>query len=76
MEIVKGELGSCTETCVTSSVGRNEVTSVPAERVYGIKEEEDQEPMPIPEIKTEPKVRFMSVVGIHIGCIHSCVPIY
>ena len=56
MDFLRGELGSSTETCVTSTVDGKEVTSVEAERVSYIKIEEDQEPTTIPEIKMEPKV--------------------
>jgi hypothetical protein len=69
MELVKGELGSSTETCVTSNLDRNEVTGVAAERFSDIKQEEDQEPTTIPELKTEPKVSCMPVVSVtHISC--------
>jgi hypothetical protein len=63
MELVKGELGVSTERCVTSNVERNGVTGVAAD----IKEEEDQEPTTIPEIKTEPEVSCMAlVIVMHI----------
>jgi hypothetical protein len=63
MDLLKGELGSYSDTCVTSNLGRNEVTGVAAERVSDIKED-DQEPTTIPEIKAEPKVNCMPVVSV------------
>ena len=56
MDLLRGELGSSTETCVMSTVNGKEVTGVEAERVSYIKNEQGQEPTTIPEIKTEPKV--------------------
>ena len=53
MDLLKGELGSSSKTCITSTV---------------IKEEEDQEPTTIPIIKTEPEVSYMPVVSVtHIS---------
>jgi hypothetical protein len=56
MDLLKGELGSSAETCVTSAVVGKEMTGVQAERGSVIKEEEDQELWTIPVIKTEPEV--------------------
>lgn len=56
MVLRKDEHGSSGDTCVMSTLGRNQVTGIDAERVSSVTEEEDQEPMTIPEIKTEPKV--------------------
>jgi hypothetical protein len=57
MDIVKCELGSSTETYVTSTLDGNHVTCTETVRVPVIKEEEeDQEAWTIPVIKTEPKV--------------------
>jgi hypothetical protein len=74
MDLLKVELDSCTETCVTSTVDGNGVTDVVAERVCVIKEEEDQEPMTIPVIKTEPKVSCVPVVSVCTFLI-SCIRI-
>jgi hypothetical protein len=56
MDLLKGELGPCCETCVMSTHDGNELTGINVERVTDMTEEEDQEPMTIPVIKTEPKV--------------------
>jgi hypothetical protein len=74
MHLLKGELGSCSQTCVTSTVDVNEVTGVETERVCVIKEEEDQEAMTIPVIKTEPKVSGVSVVSV-CSFLISCIRI-
>jgi len=78
MDLLEGELGSTGETCVISTLVGKEVTGVEAERVTDIKEE-DQEPMTIPLIKTEPKVSGVPVVSVCtflIGCIQNCLPKY
>jgi hypothetical protein len=68
MDLLKGELGSSSETCVTSSLDINEVTGIEGERISVIKVEEDQEGRTIAVIKTEPKVSFVSVVIVtHIS---------
>ena len=59
MDLPKGELGSSSDTCVTSTVDGNEVTGMEAERVCNIKEEDDVEPATIPVIKSEPNVSFV-----------------
>jgi len=64
MDLLKGELGSSTDTCGTSAVVGKEVTGVEAERGSVIKEEEDQELWTIPVIKTEPEVSFVRVVTV------------
>ena len=64
MDLLKGALGSSTDTCVTSTVDVNEVTGVECERVCVIKEEEDQEAWTVPVIKTEPKVSGVPVVSV------------
>ena len=64
MDLLKGELGSSSQTCVTSTVDVNEVTGVEGERVCVIKEEEDQEARTVPVIKTEPKVSGVPVVSV------------
>jgi len=68
MNLLKGERGSSSETCVTSGLDINEVTGVEAERVSVVKVEEDQEGKTIPIIKTEPKVSCVPVVSVtHIS---------
>jgi hypothetical protein len=64
MSLLKGELGSSNNTCVTSTLVGNEVTGMEAERVCNIKEEEVDELARIPVIKMEPKVSGMSVVSV------------
>jgi hypothetical protein len=78
MDLLKDELGSCTETCVTSTVDGNEVTDVEGKRVCVIKKE-DQEPMTIPVIKTEPEVSCVPVVSVCtflIGYMQNCLILY
>ena len=79
MDLLKGELGSSTDTCVTSAVVGKEVTGVEAERVCVIKEEEDQEATTIQVIKTEPKVsgvRVVTVCTFLTSYIQNCLPVY
>ena len=78
MDLLKGELGSSSKTCVTSTVDVNEVTGVEGETVYVIKEEENREPRTIPVIKTEPKVRCVPVVSVCTfltGCMQNSLPV-
>ena len=56
MVLRKGERGSSSDTCVTSTVDGNQATSIEGERVSSVTEEEDQLSTTIPEIKTEPTV--------------------
>jgi hypothetical protein len=68
MDLLKGELGSSNETCVTSVLHGNEVNDVEAQMVSNMTEEEDREPMTVPVIKTEPKVSVVPVVKVtHIS---------
>ena len=59
----KGERGSSSDTCVTSTFDRNQVTIIEGERVSSVTEEEDQESTTIPEIKTERTVSGVSFKG-------------
>jgi hypothetical protein len=64
MDLLKGELGSSSKPCVTSTLDGNQVTGIEADWVTDIKEEEeDQEQITIPEIKTEPAVSVVPVVN-------------
>ena len=74
MDLLKGELGSSADTCVTSTVDVNEMTGVEGERVCVIKEEEDQEARTVPVIKVEPKVSGEPVVSVCTFLI-SCIRI-
>ena len=67
MDLLKGELGSSSETCVTYTHDGNE-NDIEAERVSDVTKEEDQEPTTIPLIKTEPKDSCMPAVSVtHIS---------
>jgi hypothetical protein len=69
MDILKGALGSCTETNATSTVDVNEATGVETVRVTDIKQEEDQEARTIPVIKTEPNESGVPAVSVtQISC--------
>jgi hypothetical protein len=70
MDILRGEVGSSTETYGTSTVDGNQVTGAEAVRGFVIKEEEeDQEARTFPVIKTEPKVSGVPVVSVkYISC--------
>ena len=77
MDLLKGELGSTSDACVTTSLDTNQLTGMEAERVCNIKEEDIEEPATIPLIKTEPSVSGVSVLCIfHTGYIHICLPMY
>ncbi len=68
MDLLKGELGSSSKTCATSTVDGNEANGIDAEKVLDITEEEDQEPTTITVIKTEPNVSCVPLVSVtHIS---------
>jgi hypothetical protein len=78
MDLLKGELCSSNKTCVTSTLVGNTVTSIEAERVSHVTEEEDQEPTTIPAIKTEPSescVPVVSVTQISYRLYLECLPL-
>jgi hypothetical protein len=56
MDMLKCELGSCSETSEMSTHDGNEVRSIKVERVSDVKEGDEQETMAIPVIKMEPMV--------------------
>jgi hypothetical protein len=67
-DLLKGEVGSSSMMCGTSTLHRNEVNGTEAERVLDITEE-DQDPTTITVIKTEPSVSCVPVVSVtHISC--------
>jgi hypothetical protein len=66
MDVLKDELVPCSETCVVSTHGGNELTGINVERGTDLTEEEDQGPTTIPVIKTEPKVSCTSVVSVRL----------
>ena len=65
MDILKGELGSSSQTCVSSTVDGN-VIGLEAERISSMTEEEDQVPRTIPVIKTEPEVSGVPLVSVRM----------
>ena len=68
MDLLKGEVGSYSKACATSTVDGNEANGVEAERVLDITEGEDQEPTTITVIKTEPNVSCVPLVSVtHIS---------
>jgi len=69
MDLRKGERGSSSDTCVTSTVDGNQVTGKECERVSSVTEEEDHEPMAIAEIKMEPTVSDVLFKGF-IACVY------
>ena len=76
MDLLQGEFGTSSKTCVTSTFNGNKVTGIEAERVTHIQEEEGQETRIIPVIKREPKVSGVPVVSVctfHIGYIQNCL---
>jgi hypothetical protein len=79
VDLLQCELGSSSKRHVKSTVNGNEVTTTEAETVSHITQEEDQEPMTIPEIKTEHNVSVVPAVRVSIfiiGCIQNCLPVY
>jgi S-adenosylmethionine/arginine decarboxylase-like enzyme len=68
MDLLRGELGSSNETCVTSILHGNDVNDTEAERISNVIEEEDQVPRTVPVIKTEPTVSVVLVMSVtHIS---------
>jgi hypothetical protein len=63
MDLRKGERGSCSDTCVISTVDGNQVTGVEAETVSSVTEEKEEEPKKIPKLKMEPKVSGVPFKG-------------
>jgi hypothetical protein len=64
MDLLKGELAFSNKTDVTSTLVGNTLTSIEAERVCHVTEEEDQEPTTIPAIKREPSEVCFLVVSV------------
>ena len=68
MDLLKGELGSSSKTCATSTVDGSEAIGIETERFLDVTVKEDQEPMTITEIKTEPNVSCVPLVSVtHIS---------
>ena len=78
MDLWKDEGCSSSDTCAISTVDGNQVTGIEAERVSIVTEEDDQESMTVPEIKTEPRVSgvpfkgFLTCVYILCFCATCC----
>jgi hypothetical protein len=69
MDILKGELGSSTETYATCTVDGNQVTGTEAVRDTDIKEEGNRELTIMSVIEMEPKVIGVPVVSVrYISC--------
>ena len=78
MDLLKGEVGSSSKTCATSTLDGYEVTGMGAERVCNIKEEKDQQPT-ISVIKMEPSVSCVlwCVLRIfYIDYVQNYLPVY
>ena len=60
MDLLTAVPGSSSETCLTSPDDGNEFTSIKAEEVSYVAEEEGLEPTTSAVIKAEPEVRCMS----------------
>jgi hypothetical protein len=69
MDLRKGERCFSSDTCIISTLDGNQVTGIEAERVPSVTEEEDQESMTIPEVKTEPEVSGVAFKGF-IACVY------
>jgi len=68
MDLLEGDRDSCDESFGTCTLGGNRVTSIEAERSLNITNEEDQVPVTIPAIKTEPNASCVHVVSVtHIS---------
>ena len=65
MDLLQGEPGSCDDSCGTCTLDEKKLTSIEAERVSHLTNEEDQEPATIPAIKTEPNVSFCLWCVLH-----------
>ena len=69
MDLRKGERGFSSNTRVISTRDGNQVTGVEAERGSSVREEKDQEPMRIAEIKLEPTVSGVLFKGF-MACVY------
>ena len=61
MDVLNGEPGSSSNSCLTSTLDENEVIAIEAERVSDVV---DQEMTTIPGIKIEPNVSCVPVVSV------------
>ena len=67
-DLLKGELGSSSKTCATSTVDGSEAIGIETERYLDVTVKEDQEPMTITVIKTETNVSCVPLVSVtHIS---------
>jgi hypothetical protein len=61
VDSLRSDRVSCSETCLRSSDGGNEIVGVKVEDATGIKAEELPQPILVRTIKTEPEVSFVAV---------------
>jgi hypothetical protein len=81
VDLLRDENGSCSELCLTSSHGGNEITCIKVEKVTDIAEEENQESVTPEVLKIEPVLSFFSVhinkypklLASLVVCIHEAV---
>jgi len=67
-DLLKGEVGSCSKTCTTSTVVGSEAIGIEAESVLDITEEKNPEPTTMTVIKTEQNVSCVHVFTVmHIS---------
>ena len=63
MDVLNGEPGSSSDSCLTSTLDGNEMIAIEAERVSDVSEVADQETT-IRTIKTEPNVSCFPVLSV------------
>jgi len=67
MDVLSGETGSCSDSCLRSTLDGNEVIGIEAERISDISEVVNQETS-IAMINTEPSVSCVPVVSFTHIC--------
>jgi hypothetical protein len=77
-DLLKGELGSCSKTCTTSTVDGNEAIGIEAERVLDILEGNNQQTTTFTVIKIEQNVSCVPVFTVtHISYkLYPGLPVY
>ena len=81
VDLLRDEHGSCSELCLTSSRGGNEITSIKVEKVTDIREEENRESVTPEVLKMQPDVsvlvftfnKYPELLASLIVCIHETV---
>jgi len=61
VNLLRSDPGSCSETCLTSFDGENQVIGIEVEEVTNTEEEGDPQPVTFQTIRTEIEVSFMLV---------------